>query len=53
MKINTTFDEDFELILNIENINLDREFNLKNLTGNLIFKKKKLVDGSLQGDSWR
>ena len=49
-KKNNYFDEDFELILNIENINLDREFNLKNLTGNLIFKKKKLVDGSLQGD---
>ena len=49
-KKNNSFDEDFELILNVENINLDREFNLKNLTGNLIFKKKKLVDGSLQGD---
>ena len=49
-KKNTYFDEDFELILNVENINLDREFNLKNLTGNLIFKKKKLVDGNLQGD---
>ncbi len=49
-KKNNYFDEDFELILNIENINLDREFNLKNLTGNLIFKKKKLVDGSLKGD---
>ena len=44
------FDEDFELILNIKNINLDREFNLKNLTGNLIFKNQKLVEGSLVGD---
>ena len=44
------FDEDFELILNIKNINLDREFNLNNLSGNLIFKKQKLVEGSLEGN---
>ena len=36
--------------MNIKNINLDREFNLKNLTGNLIFKNQKLVEGSLVGD---
>ena len=44
------FDKDLALILNIENINLDKNFNLKNLTGNLIFKKQKLVEGSLKGD---
>ncbi len=49
-KKNNYFDEDFELILNIKNINLDKEFNLKNLNGNLIFKKQKLIEGSLVGD---
>ncbi len=44
------FDEDFELILNIKNVNLDQEFNLNNLSGNLIFKKQKLVEGSLEGN---
>ena len=49
-KKNNYFDEDFKLILNIKNINLDREFNLKNLSGSLIFKKQKLIEGSLKGD---
>ena len=44
------FDEDFELILKIENFRLDSEYNLKNLSGNLKFKKQKLFEGNLEGD---
>ena len=44
------FAEDFELILEIENFRLDSEFVLKNLNGNLIFKKQKLFQGNLEGD---
>ncbi len=44
------FYNDFELILKIRNIRLDNEFVLKNLSGNLIFKKQKLFDGNLEGD---
>ena len=44
------FDEDFELILKIENFRLDSEYNLKNLFGNLKFKKQKLFEGNLEGD---
>ena len=44
------FDEDFELILKIKNVRLDSEFNLKNLSGNLKFKKQKLFEGNLKGD---
>ncbi len=44
------FNEDFELILKIENVRLDREFNLKNLSGNLKFKNQKLYEGNLDGD---
>ena len=44
------FNEDFELILKIGNVRLDSEFNLKNLSGNLKFKKQKLYEGNLEGD---
>ena len=44
------FDEDFELILKIKNFRLDSEYNLKNLSGNLKFKKQKLFEGNLEGD---
>ena len=44
------FDEDFELIMKIENFRLDSEYNLKNLSGNLKFKKQKLFEGNLEGD---
>ncbi len=44
------FNEDFELILKIKKVRLDDEFNLKNLSGNLKFKKKKLFEGNLKGD---
>jgi len=44
------FNEDFELILKIKNVRLDSEFNLKNLSGNLKFKKQKLFEGNLKGD---
>ena len=44
------FDEDFELILKVENFRLDSEYNLKNLSGNLKFKKQKLFEGNLEGD---
>ncbi len=44
------FNEDFELILKIKNVRLDSEFNLKNLSGNLKFKKQKLIEGNLNGD---
>ena len=44
------FNEDFELILKIKNVRLDNEFNLKNLSGNLKFKKQKLFEGNLKGD---
>ncbi len=43
------FNEDFELILKIKNVRLDSEFNLKNLSGNLKFKKQKLFEGNLKG----
>ncbi len=44
------FDDDFELILNIKNIHLDKEFTLKNLSGNLVFKNQKLFEGNLKGN---
>ncbi len=44
------FNEDFELSLKIKNVRLDSEFNLKNLSGNLKFKKQKLFEGNLKGD---
>ena len=44
------FNEDFELILKIKKVRLDNEFNLKNLSGNLKFKKQKLFEGNLKGD---
>ena len=44
------FDNDFELILKIKNVHLDNEFALKNLSGNLIFRKQKLFEGNLEGD---
>ena len=44
------FNDDFELILNIKNIHLDKEFTLKNLSGNLVFKNRKLFEGNLKGN---
>ena len=44
------FDDDFELILNIKNVHLDKEFTLKNLSGNLVFKNQKLFEGNLKGN---
>ena len=44
------FNEDFELIIKIKKVRLDNEFNLKNLSGNLKFKKQKLFEGNLKGD---
>ncbi len=44
------FNEDFELILKIKKVRLDNEFNLKNLSGNLKFKKQKLFEANLKGD---
>ena len=44
------FDDDFELILNIKDIHLDKEFTLKNLSGNLVFKNQKLFEGNLKGN---
>ena len=43
-------DNDFELTLKIRNVRLDNEFFLRNLSGNLIFKKQKLFEGNLEGD---
>ena len=35
--------DNFELILDIDKVRLDNEFNLKNLSGNLKFKKQKCL----------
>ncbi len=47
---NDYFDNDFELVLKIKKVRLDDEFVLKNLYGNLIFKKQRLFEGNLEGD---
>ncbi len=41
--------DNFELILNINKVRLDNEFNLKNLSGNLKFKNQKVFEANLTG----
>ena len=41
--------DNFELILDIDKVRLDNEFNLKNLSGNLKFKKQKVLEANLTG----
>ncbi len=41
--------DNFELILDIDKVRLDNEFNLKNLSGNLKFKKRKVFEANLTG----
>ena len=41
--------DNFELILDIDKVRLDNEFNLKNLSGNLKFKKQKVFEANLAG----
>ena len=41
--------DNFELILDIDKVRLDNEFNLKNLSGKLKFKKQKVFEANLTG----
>ena len=41
--------DNFELILDIDKVRLDNEFNLKNLSGNLKFKNQKVFEANLTG----